>query len=223
MPRRNRKRRVRKRNMLSLYRPIRKSQPVPDHKVVTLRYVARFTLNASAASAAHHLFRANDLFAPDLTGGGYQPMAFDQWMVFYNRFTVIASKIKVTALSQGITSLTAGAALGIYLNDDTSSSNSLETLLEYRLTNWVPMSSTQGGHDIARISSAFNASKFFGKKNIVDSSQYSGTTAISPTEQAIYDVFVTPVDISDDLDPIDMVAEIEFKAVLTERKTLTSS
>lgn len=48
----------------------------------------------SAAVAGSHAFRLNSLFDPDLTGTGTQPVGFDQWAAFYNRYIVYACKIE---------------------------------------------------------------------------------------------------------------------------------
>lgn len=63
----------------------------------TLRYSTTCSLTAtSGAVATPQIFRANDLFDPDFSGTGHQPMGFDQLMVWYNHFCVVRSKIICT-------------------------------------------------------------------------------------------------------------------------------
>ncbi len=222
--RRRYKRRPRRRRIVArVPRRITRARPVPDKKSVTLRYVSQITLDPAASSMAHYLFRANDLFDPDFTGVGHQPMGFDQWMVFYNHFTVVSSRIKVTGFQSGTSGPLANGMLGVYLNDDTVSTISLTTMMEYRLTNSVATGTSNGHKSIVYVGNSFHARTFFGKKYVVNSTGFEGDTTTSPAEVAMFDIWYAPAQLIDNLDPIDLVVEIEYKAVLTERKTLTAS
>jgi len=66
-----------------------------------LRYSTNFALTTTAGAVTTYVFRANDLFDPDFTGSGHQPMGFDQLMVFYNHFCVVEAKITATFKSYG--------------------------------------------------------------------------------------------------------------------------
>lgn len=59
-----------------------------------------YTTNVSVASVAgvpqFYTFAGNSLYDPDITGTGHQPMGFDQWQGFYNKYTVYGSKIRAT-------------------------------------------------------------------------------------------------------------------------------
>ncbi len=207
----------RKRGMVS-------SAPVPAQKKVQLRYVEQFSLDAPASGvAALFLFRANDLFDPDFTGGGHQPKGFDQWMVFYDHFTVIGSKIKVTYASTTATAVTANVICGLYLNSDTVSSTSSEFLLEEKLNKAKVIGPMDGGNPMTTMRHSFSAPKFFGKKHIVGGADYRGNTSTSPVEVAFYQIWVAALALADNPGPVDIVVEIEYLAVLTERKTLAQS
>jgi hypothetical protein len=65
-----------------------------------LRYSTSFALSSVAGAVVTYVFRANDLFDPDLTGTGHQPMGFDQMMVFYQHFCVVKARIIVTAKTE---------------------------------------------------------------------------------------------------------------------------
>jgi len=61
-----------------------------------LRYVDNISITTTAGAVATYVFRANDLFDPDFTSTGHQPMGFDQMMLSYNHFCVLKARIKVT-------------------------------------------------------------------------------------------------------------------------------
>jgi hypothetical protein len=68
----------------------------PASIVKRLRYSTSFALTSTSGAVASWVFRANDLFDPDLTGTGHQPMGFDQLMNWYNHFCVVESRIVCT-------------------------------------------------------------------------------------------------------------------------------
>jgi len=70
----------------------------PPSVTKRLRYSQSLTLSSGALGAigTAQVFRANDLFDPDFTGTGHQPMGFDQLMTWYNHFCVLSAKLKCT-------------------------------------------------------------------------------------------------------------------------------
>jgi len=77
--------------------------PPRTHK--WLRYHTNFSLTSTVGAISTYIFRANDLFDPDFTSTGHQPMGFDQMMVFFNHFAVDRCKITVTASNQAATTM----------------------------------------------------------------------------------------------------------------------
>jgi len=71
----------------------------PARVTKRLRYSDSFVLTITTGAVASYVYRANDLFDPDFTGTGHQPMGFDPLMLFYNHFTVLQSKITVVAFN----------------------------------------------------------------------------------------------------------------------------
>jgi len=64
-----------------------------DHKALDPAANAITTLNGAMTQ-----FRANSCYDPDYTATGHQPMYFDNFALFYNRYRVLASKITVTVV-----------------------------------------------------------------------------------------------------------------------------
>lgn len=68
----------------------------PAYTTRRLRYSDNFLLTTTAGALTTYVIRANDLYDPNFTGTGHQPMGFDQMMVVYNHFCVVRASIKVT-------------------------------------------------------------------------------------------------------------------------------
>jgi hypothetical protein len=62
---------------------------------VRLTYHTEITLSGTYPTPAWHIFSANGMFDPDITGTGHQPYGFDQYMLQYNHYTVIGAKCNV--------------------------------------------------------------------------------------------------------------------------------
>lgn len=199
--------------------------PVPVRKKLRLKYVQRITINPGASGGAVlNNFRANSLFDPDRTGTGHQPIGFDEWAVFYNRYTVVSSKIKIIAFGSAATGPLGNIIVGINLDDDNTSSAILTQLLEQSSVRYKPMGPALGGHGVTTVRHSFNAKKFFGTKgSLTATSDYAALMDASPLEDATYNVFVASVDASDNGDPVDFLVEIVYTCYLSEPTTLAQS
>jgi hypothetical protein len=74
---------------------------VGDTARVTLRYVQFFTVAGTSGVLGKNTFRGNSVFDPDQSGTGAQPVWFDDYALFYNRYRVVGSRCSV--LAQGTT------------------------------------------------------------------------------------------------------------------------
>ena len=194
------------------------SNPVPNTKLVKLRYCDYYTVDPGAGSSLAGVieFRANDMRDPDKTGVGHQPMGFDQWMTFYNHFRVIGSKITVKFFPDSSADIVAG----IYLDDDVTSETSLVKLTEQKKCNWKTL--VAGGTSTAKVSMNYSAKKFFGKVQAQQSPQMGSETA-SPSELSFFRVFAASPTAGTDPAVINAYVTIEYIALLTERRTLAQS
>lgn len=68
---------------------------VPEKSIATLKYSDTFSNSGTVNSWYSWTFAANSLYDPDATGGGHQPMGFDQLSLMYNRYSVLSSWIIV--------------------------------------------------------------------------------------------------------------------------------
>lgn len=97
-------RRPYKRTKYTLYRSPGATSGFPDTLVTTLRYVDQRGFDAGAAADTSYTYRLNDIFDPDFTGTGHQPMGYDQLAAVYNRYQVLSSDIKLVVTGQATAS-----------------------------------------------------------------------------------------------------------------------
>lgn len=212
--------------------------------VSTLRYTERLDLAPSGTDTVAWSFRANDMFDPLANTGGHQPRGFDNLMALYENFTVTSSKISVNwmyegyngptslgttgHLIQGGDEITDAPALapvicGIMRSADTyGSALPVQKQMEKDRTNWTVLTPTSG----ARVtSSRSQLSEFFGKQDLVAADGYSGTSAVSPQNQAYYHIFAARG--SDDYPAgtckVTAFVTIEYRATFTKPLPLAES
>jgi len=155
-----------------------------------LYYHERAQLTGALGALDTHYFRANDVYDPDQTGAGHQPIGFDQAMLFWEQFCVFSAKISVTFFSNSAEIV----RVGVFLNPDTTNP-SVGQIMEggYMKTAIVTGSSTNANfHQIKQINMTCDNIKFFQSKNkehYFDRDVFSGTAAASPAELAYFGVF----------------------------------
>jgi hypothetical protein len=89
---------------------------IPTKSVKTLRYVDNFTLNPGIDIPTTYTVSCNNLYDPNVTGTGHQPMGFDQLMPLYDHYVGIATKLTVTYTSIDATYI-GNAIVGVSIKD----------------------------------------------------------------------------------------------------------
>jgi len=81
---------------------IRMPTILPDRIVVNLLYRESATFTNSTGFGSR-VFSMNSIYDPNVTGGGHQPLGYDQWGSFYQQYEVKSSKIKSMVLPPSLT------------------------------------------------------------------------------------------------------------------------
>jgi hypothetical protein len=85
----------------------------PDRFRTTLKYSEIVQVNPSQPFR-NQVYRGNSVYDPDYTGAGHQPLYFDQYMLIYERYRVLGSKIIVKFINNS-----AGSSAIFVLHADT--------------------------------------------------------------------------------------------------------
>lgn len=202
--------RRRPRNRLSLARA-----PIPPRFAAKLKYVfdQNYIDPPGSTAASSHMFRANSLYDPDFTSGGHQPRGFDQFMAMYQTFTVIGSRIKVTARSPDGDSI-----VGIALKTDSAypAAPMINSYLEggnvvYRMTEAI-----DNGGKPTTLSYGFSPKKFMAISKPMSEDDLRGTASADPAKVAYFHVFSGAVNTTINPQPVYLICEIEYLTIFTD-------
>ncbi len=182
-----------------------------------LKYTDIIQLDTSMGVVDWHQFRANSLFDPDLTGTGHQPLSFDEWTSFYQRYKVHACKISINGI---ITSTTGG---GIFI---------LNARPELAVPVGVSVTEIERNNTISRVASQvggenrvslrmYRKTKFmYGKRTIIDEG-YAGLDTTNPLFPWVYNIGL--VGSFANAATADLVIKLTFYSEFFDKKTLLSS
>lgn len=191
----------------------------PAHVVKSLRYSTDFSLSSTAGAVATYVFRANDLYDPDYTGSGHQPMGFDQMMQFYNHFCVIKSRLVVTF--KNYSSVT--GTVCIRQDADLTPLTSIDRILEYGGNVTATLNIAGGTNCNQTLELGVDIPKLQGvsRKTITASPALRGDASTSPSELTYFHVQLW--DAAGNNQSIRCSAILEQLAVFTEPRDMVSS
>lgn len=201
---------------------IQKGLGFSDGQIVKMRYVEEFELNPGIGTVASYIFRANGLYDPNYTGSGHQPYGFDQWMTYYNQFTVLGSKVRATFRNYN-SSLGDGVMVGIQLKDSAVvDNNNSNKIIEQGRSTWRLMQPAGGTHDQRTLHKGFSTKGFFQARDNLDDI-YRGSSSADPSEQAYFHIIAGGFNLSDDPAALRCQVIIDYIVKLNGPKPLVSS
>jgi len=87
---------TRRRKAAGPTRVVSRTTPIPDRYFTKLRYSDLGALSFTGlGTPVYHQYNLNSLYDPDRSGGGHQPLGFDQLAALYNRYRVYGCKWKI--------------------------------------------------------------------------------------------------------------------------------
>lgn len=192
---------------------------------MAFRYVDTVTINPDAGSNFVYLtYSANGMYDPDTTGIGHQPYGFDQYMQFYNHYTVIGAKMNVKFQAPAPTTTAAGTAyVGIMQTaGPTPGITSINTVQESKRSN-CRIQPLAGTARATSINSTVNLSKVFGQK-VLQEDNNAGTATSQPAEQWYWQIMAATNSVGVvNPDPIQCLVTIDYIVILHEPKDIAGS
>jgi hypothetical protein len=185
-----------------------------------LRYAT--TCNVTATSglpSTPYIFRANDLFDPDFSGTGHQPMGFDQMMSFYNHFVVIRSRMTVICRNTS-----AGVATAfLRVDGDSTALTSIDRIVEFGgvVTECLEAKGTSASMRKIGVSADIMKLQGVTRSAITSDPSLQGNAAASPVELTYYHLGMFDNSGTTVTGLFDVV--IEYQAVFLEPRDLALS
>lgn len=218
-----RKKRVQKRNT-RLRTKVSTGLGFPRRLTQTHRYAQTGVIQGGSSGAmVTYNFRCNGMFDPDASGGGHQPMYFDQMTALYDHYTVIGAKITVIfAIAEStptVTQTRMPITVGVFINDDTTTTPGINGVLE-NATNSASSFTLNDGSP-RRLVKKWSAKKTFGG-SILGNSNLTGTATVNPAEEQFFTLFTDSSAVVEAIDVFYRV-QIDYIAVWTELKDIAGS
>lgn len=93
-----------RRNMITKPKPgtlLFKSNPgIPDRALLKFKYRDNYILTNSVQATSQRSWRLNSLYDPDYTGGGHQPLGYDQWSAFFQTYRVYKVTVDIDLVNE---------------------------------------------------------------------------------------------------------------------------
>ncbi len=204
---------------------------VTGKKMVKFRYVDEISIDPASGAMGEHLFRANSMFDPDVTGGGHQPMGFDQQMNEYEHFVVTKSFINVQFMPNSTTQAEGLVTVNLCSTAATTPGQtytSLTGVLEAGGIAGRRLRTAQWGDQLAysptnprKLRAGFNIWKTFGK-GATSTRNLWGQGDSDPIDQTFYAITVMDIG-GNNPGAIRLLVTIEYTALLFERVPLVQS
>lgn len=219
----------------------------PQSLRTRMRYTTRGEFSLTNTNVQQITIRANDLYDPEYANGGHQPRGFDEMMEVYGTYTVVGSKVSASFMYEGYngptTSGSAGNLIqslsmnsssptetpalppivcGIHTGEEVLIAGPAQEQMEKERTSWAYLTAHNGV--VTRGASATQRD-FFGKEAIVGAEGYSGNASKGVQNDLFFEVWAGRVDnnFSAGEVRIPVYVTVEYDAVFTEPKTLSSS
>lgn len=197
-------------------------------KVVRLRYTTPLLINPAVGLAVFHFFRANGPFDPDLTGVGHQPRGYDQWAQFYQRATVLGSRIRVINTKAESANVTP-AYYGVWLlrnsadaSNMTNLAEMLETKLPHSRLSHGGVVGTNQGKALPSVGISYSPRRFWGQRTMNNNDIQFEVTGL-PLKGCVYGVGAAPGNIAADPPNVDLHIVIDYVVKFFEAKTIVPS
>jgi len=162
-----------------------------------------------------YVFSANGLYDPNITGTGHQPIGFDQLMLMYDHYNVIACRARIDFIN---TDASLNQRVGVYVNDEATVISSPRKIIENGLGKYRTLGKQGSGKGITSMTIGTSIKKFFSSKVLSDD-KLRGSETGNPSDQLYLHVWCDNPQ-GNDPAAVSFTITIEYIAILTEPKKL---
>lgn len=166
---------------------------VPDRLILRMKYVDNIVL--SGIGGASRVFRLNSLYDPDTSvTNGHQPLGYDQWNTFYNKYRVFKAIVTIKAMNTSSNSADA-EQIGFVAGPDQAAPGFGDQFFEQPHCKRVTISG-RGGIDKGTIRYTVSIPRVMGMASVVYKSNpnVASTFNNNPAEQVYGYLACRPLD-----------------------------
>lgn len=158
---------------------------------ITLPYATTQVLTEAAGGIGQfYTFALNDVFDPDFSGTGQQPIGYDQYSQFYGRTRVLNFRWEVDYANQ----ITSAIRVGVVISPQSTMSATPAgwPVSPFPGSKCTTISGLNTGGDITRLSGSVNLANVFGvtRKEFENDMDFAATTSTSPSRKAYMHVWI---------------------------------
>ncbi len=191
----------------------------PARTVRRLRYSDSKTLSSASGVAVGYILRANDVFDPDFTGTGHQPMGFDQLIAFYNHFCVVKSRLVVTFINTTASPPT----VCIRQDADNTLITNINQIMEFggMVTEQLEVKGSYGANKVLEMTCDIAHIQGVNRQAILANNALAGNALASPSEVTFYHIMMWDQTALSGSCTINFV--VEYDVVFFEPRDMTQS
>lgn len=198
--------------------------PVPATMNCVLKYMDNVTIDAGTGTPGQYKYAANGLYDPNVTGAGHQPRGFDQLMGLYQRYTVMASSIKITVALNDVNENKGIGYLGVFpCNVLSPAFTDFPDYWEQPLYKWVSYSNNVPVGSQPMVRNYVNCAEQLGKKDLIDDDSVSGDYSQNPSDIVYWQI--VNGNTSSTLNPAacSIIVELTFNVIFSRPTNITAS
>jgi len=197
--------------------------PIARRTIVKMRYCDRLPiLPGTSGIATSYQYRANSAHDPDYTGIGHQPLGYDEWSTFYDRYTVLGSKITVTVVPTGASGSADTCICNLRVSEDTTTTGNMTELTEQGDTRYTIVTDSDNNGKVT-LRKKFSPKRFFGVNKVMDNDDLSAPIGANPVKEAYYTFSIASLSTATSAAVVHCYVTIEYIVAFTSPKPIGQS
>lgn len=162
--------------------------PIADVQVLKLRYCSYNHQVTTGVAPVSILFRGNSIFDPQFAVGGHQPLGFDQWSTFYDKYVVTGSTMYAIVANASNTDNIKAALIP---KDESTVVTTWNTIAERSYSMTKVLSPNDSGKSVGHFRKYMSTKKILGLKHVnTQDDDYTAAVSADPAKEWFWHVYV---------------------------------
>lgn len=161
---------------------------VPSSMFTKLRYNGIYSASIGTGGLSTRIWSLNNLYDPDVSGIGGQPLFFDQYTSMYRSYRVYGVKVMAVFSFGSSTNNCYHPTVCMVPSTSSSSTSDINVAVSMKGASWTTVVPSQGK---ARFSKYYSIASYFGvsKKAVQGEDNFSALTGAAPANQLYFHMY----------------------------------